>query len=574
MVDISQQALLDEFVAENREALQQIEQGVLALENSLGDLDTDTLQLVFRAMHTIKGNCLMLGFAQLETITHAAEDLLAGLREFRFELDVDKINILLQVVDQIKKCLDVIVETGAEPVMDHELLLSQLVSYQHEDSATDFLQSEISGSSVVADGVEGNGGIEESGATVMCQDSAGEGFIRLPFKRIDDVLNALASTSAALGQWRNKLKADNTEVARGLEDVGQQLVQLQDQVLRYRLEPIGHILQPYQRLVRDLAVATKKRVLLTLDGEDTEVDRAVLMTIKDPLGHLLRNAIDHGIESPAVRQSLGKPAIASLKLRAWQQHGRVMLEVEDDGCGLDVERIKQKAFNNGLISKQQMLSMDREAIHQLIFIPGFSTNEQVNSISGRGTGLDVVKTALDQVGGELHITSEVGKGCCFRLSIPQTMAMVPTLLLQSGKEHYALPQSQVIEVLGFSRREIPATIRSNVGQPAIDYRDKLIPLVPLGWLLQCSHWNDVDAKAWLLQLPRLELVLVHHNGRQLALQVDQVNQVASLVIKPLQHKLLQVPVLSGSTQLAGGELAFLLDVAGLMQCLDGGNYSG
>ena len=566
MVDISQQALLDEFVAENREALHQIEQGVLALEKNPGD--RELLQLVFRSMHTIKGNCLMLGFAQLETLTHAAEDLLGGLREFRFELDVDKINILLQVVDQVKKALSVIVETGAEPVMDHKQLLNQLGRYREESSAADFSLSDTSVPLVVADDIAGDEGDADDGETVMCTDGVGEGFIRLPFKRIDDVLNALASTGAALGQWRNKLKDNNREVAQGLEDVGQQIVQLQDQVLRYRLEPIGHILQPYQRLVRDLAVATKKRVLLTLEGEDTEVDRAVLMTIKDPLGHLLRNAIDHGIEAPDVRQSMGKPAIASLKLRASQQHGRVLLEVEDDGCGLDVERIKQKALNNGLISKQQMISMDQDAIQQLIFVPGFSTNEQVNSISGRGTGLDVVKTALDQVGGELHITSEVGQGCCFRLSIPQTMAMVPILLLQSGKEHYALPQSQVIEVLGFSRRDIPATIRSSLGQPAIDYRDKLIPLVPLDWLLQRSHWSPDEAKAWLLQLPQLEVVLVHHNGKQLALQVDQVNQVASLVIKPLQHKLLQVPVLSGSALLAGGEVAFLLDIAELMNYLD------
>lgn len=559
MENDSQQALLGEFVAENLEALQQIEHGVLALEKNPSG--RELLQVVFRAMHTIKGNCLMLGFSQLETITHAAEDLLGGLREFRFELDVDKINLLLQVVDQIKKALSVIVETGAEPAMNHDQLLQQLRCYQQSNVADEPV-IDMSVTSVVVDNTENNSDI------ATCLDNVGEGFIRLPFKMIDDVLNALASTGAELGFWRNKLKDKHSEAAEGLDDVGQQLVQLQDQVLRYRLEPIGHIWQPYQRLVRDLAVATKKRVLLTMEGEETEVDRSVLLTIKDPLGHLLRNAIDHGIEAPLERQSAGKPVIGSLKLKAWQQHGQVFLEVEDDGCGLNLERISQKALSSGVVTPQQLQSMDQSEIRQLILLPGFSTSEQVNSISGRGTGLDVVKAAIDEVGGELEISSTLGGGSCFRMRIPQTMAMISTLLLATGKEHYALPQSQVAEVIGFNEQEIPAAIQSTLGQPAIAYRNELVPLIPLAWLLHRNEWSNDDAKEWFLQQPRLDVVLVHHRDKQIALQVEQVNNVASLVIKPLEHWLRHIPMLSGSTLLAGGEVAFLLDVAGMIQHLD------
>lgn len=300
MDDALQQALLDEFIAESGDALQQIESGLLQLEAH--PQDSNMIHTVFRSMHTVKGNCLMLGFSRLEVLTHTAENLLENLRNYRVQCSSHILSLLLKVVDEVRNSLIYIGAHGTEPDMDTVALQEQLSAAgglaDISESDTEHIPARLN--SIDSPQTDESEDDADIGAAVSPTDTLDEGFIRLPVKKLDEFLDMLVSVNAELGYWRTRISADDPgdhrEAVSGLDDVGQQMAYLQDAIMRYRLEPIGRIWRPYQRLVRDLALSTHKRVLLVTGGDETEVDRAVLMTIKDPLGHLLRNAIVHGIE--------------------------------------------------------------------------------------------------------------------------------------------------------------------------------------------------------------------------------------------------------------------------------------
>lgn len=578
MDDAIQQALLQEFIAESGDALQQIESGLLQLESHPND--PHLIHTVFRSMHTLKGNCLMLGFSRLETLTHAAENLLENLRNYNVECSSHILSLLLHVVDEVRAALTCIGHQGTEPDIDTIVLQQQLAAACAPPPA---LRSEPSLSTREnTQKLEVGSSREESGAPHGAEgevDNAGvnsdvldEGFVRLPVKKLDEFLDMLAGINAELGYWRTRITADasggQSEASAGLDDIGQQMAYLQDAILRYRLEPIGRIWRPYQRLVRDLALSTGKRVLLVTKGEETEVDRAVLMTIKDPLGHLLRNAIVHGIETPQERQKKGKTPVGRVELRARQEYGQISVTVQDDGAGLDVDRIRATASARQLVASAQLEKMTRSEIAQLIFAPGISTSTRVDNISGRGTGLDVVKSAVTAVGGSVQVYSDAEQGCCFELHIPQSMAMVSTLLVQVQRNILALPQAQVIEVVGIGTADEARYFTTNMGKPAFIFRDTCVPLYKLhhivtpDLLVKSGDMPSSDATD-------INVVVVQHAQRHLALQVDEVVEVADMVIKPLHPYLRHIPIMSGGAVLADGKVAFLLDIGGIITWIDG-----
>ena len=494
-----------------------------------------------------------------------AENLLERLRNFEVECSGEVLSLLLVVVDEVRKALGYIAQHGMEPELDNAALLQGLAKACSAES------------SMEVDGVQARDETEtdpDDADEHSHADLSAENFIRLPVKKLDDFLDILAATSTDLGYWRTRLSGTgahgmHSEVISGLEDVAQQMSLLQDSILQYRLEPIGRIWRPYQRLVRDLAVATEKRVLLVTTGEETEVDRSVLMTIKDPLGHLLRNAVVHGIETPQQRRDVGKAPVARLELSASQQYGQIILSVKDDGAGLDLDAIRATAVAKEIVSAARLEKMQDEDICQLIFMPGFSTSATVDNIAGRGTGLDVVRSVITAVGGSVQVHNQPGQGCCFEMHIPQSMALVSTLLVETGAFVIALPQSQVVEVVGLVSSQVQRYFKAHMGEPGFVFRGRCIPLYSLRDIATGALGSSGDA---LSRVPgssgEINIVVLQFGRRCFAVSVDVVHEIADLVIKPLHRYLSHIPILSGGALLANGKVAFVLDVGGMLSWID------
>lgn len=299
-----------------------------------------------------------------------------------------------------------------------------------------------------------------------------------------------------------------------------------------------------------------------MKGEDTEIDRTVLISIKNILGHLVRNAVDHGIESPDVRLARGKPELGKIELSSEQRHGNIYVEVSDDGAGIDIDRVKTRAVEVGLLTSRQAEDMDDDAAFNLIMEPGFSTSEKVSKISGRGVGLDVVKKTVEKAGGTISISSVTGKGTGFSIRIPQTMAIVPVLLVKSMEERFAIPQTNVLELLSFYGDEINKNVEKKMHSLMVRCRERLVPLVTLRQVLhECHGKTNEDYIDELLSRQQCHVVLLHGEEGDFGLEIDSIEEVVNLVVKPLARMFSHVSILSGSAIMPDGTVSFLLNIA-------------
>ncbi len=330
--------------------------------------------------------------------------------------------------------------------------------------------------------------------------------------------------------------------------------ELQESVMKTRMQPIGSVWSKFPRVVRDLAVACNKQVRMETEGEETELDKTIIEAIKDPLTHVVRNAIDHGIEMPDVRVAAGKPAEGTLKMRAHHEGGQVVIEISDDGAGIDAPKVRAKAIERGVITHAQADQMsDREAMN-LIFLPGFSTAKQVTNVSGRGVGMDVVKTNVEKIGGTVEVTSELGRGTTLRVRIPLTLAIVPALLINSNDDRYAIPQREVLELVRVDGERARTAVELLHDTPVYRLRGNLLPLVYMRELMGFPPSSDSDA---------LTIAVLSADGQQFGLVVDGVVATEEIVVKPLGRMLRNVQVFSGATIMGDGRVALILDVAGI-----------
>ncbi|WP_130470665.1 chemotaxis protein CheA [Candidatus Magnetaquicoccus inordinatus] len=559
----TQRALMQEFFSENREALDRIEQGLLQLEGMPSN--QPLLHAIFRDMHTVKGNCRMMEFIRSEELAHTAESLLEHMRSGRLRIDQEIGSLLLQVLDGLRRALQIIEQSGAEGEIQFTGLLRQLERIIARAESMETVVEEGAGEPEGEAAEElllpgGRGG--EAEAVAGRSDS-----IRLSIERLDALLNHVGELGAGFNQLKYALSRQPTQIEPAMEGLGQQIQTLQDEVLRYRLQPIGPVWETFHRLVRDLAVQTKKKVLLELHGEETEVDRNALIVVKEIMGHLLRNAIDHGIELPEQRIESGKSPVGRIHLSAEQRQGQIYLEIADDGRGIDVQKVRAKAIGSGLLTEDRAWELQEAEIFRLILLPGFSTAEQVSKISGRGTGMDVVQTAVEQLGGTISISSVLGSGSRFRLRIPQTMAIVPVLLVRAWGENFALPQSGIVELLSYHGAEVAEHVQGKMGAPMLRVREHLFPLVVLAQVLAWGEKKE-DPGELTEQLrgwPALHVVVVQSEEQIFAVAVEQILEPANLVIKPVGSLFSGIHVLAGTTVLPDGSVAFLLNVAELLQ---------
>lgn len=378
-----------------------------------------------------------------------------------------------------------------------------------------------------------------------------------------DLLDTLMTLVGELVLTRNQLlQISNCLEKAALQAAAQHLnlivAELQEQVIKTRMQPIGNAWNKFPRTVRDLALTCGKQVQLDMEGQDTELDRTIIEAIRDPLTHLVRNAIDHGIEPPEIRRNAGKDPVGRLRLRACQQGGKVTVEVIDDGAGLNVERLRSKAIERGLISIQQAKRMSEREVFNLILLPGFSTAEKVTNVSGRGVGMDVVKTNVDKIRGTIDIESGVGKGTTVRVKIPLTLAIVPALIVRCRNERFTIPQVSVLELVGLNDSGTAPQIETVQEHAVIRLRGNLLPLVYLDRELQLSEADE----------PRpapSSVVVLQADDCQFGLVVDDILNTEEIVLKPLGEHLKGINVYSGATIMGDGRVALILDVVGLAQ---------
>ena len=605
--------IVGEFIVESHENLDRLDGDLVELEKN--PEDRERLASIFRIIHTIKGTCGFLGFSKLEAVAHVGENLLSKLRDGKLELDAARTDALLAMFDAVREMLAAIEESRTDGDEAYPELLRRLEAAQNEcvapkddedDEAVDpHVSSETQappdddgpptghplGELLVSKGVV----VPEDVDLALIQQRAGDprhvGEILVERGRLDsaelvDALKTQQASAKPASLAQNSIRVDvglldnlmnlvgELVLARnqilqftqktensGLTSASQRLnlitTELQESVMKTRMQPIGTVWNKIPRVVRDLATSIGKDVQVVMDGKGTELDKTIIEAIKDPMVHLVRNAVDHGVEPAEVRAASGKTPQATLSLRAYHEGGHVNIEIGDDGGGIATEAVLRKAVEKGLVSAEKAERMSEREICQLVFLPGFSTAEKVTNVSGRGVGMDVVKTNIEKIGGTIDIVSREGLGATFKIKIPLTLAIIPALMVTSGNDCYAIPRVSLLELVRFDLDEVQQKIETVHGAHVYRLRGDLLPLVYLNDVLGIeSPENGVEA---------FNIVVLQSNDTPFGLVVDQVNDTEEIVVKPLNRMLKELAVYAGATIMGDGQVALILDVHGLAQ---------
>ncbi|MBD2166183.1 chemotaxis protein CheW [Calothrix membranacea FACHB-236] len=531
---------IEAFLVESYENLDQIERDIIELEKESGN--GEELARIYRSLHTLKGNCGFLPFPKLEALAHAAESLLSSLRERTLAITPQIVSTLLQTIDSIRQMLSAIAATRKEGDRDYAELIQRLTALQQTQSAA------VSPAPQPVELFDSD--LEDSTLTTS------ESHIRVNVGLLDQVMNLVGELVLARNQvmkLSTKLKDSNlTAACQSLHTI---TGELQEQVMKTRLQPINSIWQKFPRVVRDLAIASGKQVAVEMVGIDTELDKSIIEAIKDPLTHLIRNCVDHGIEFPAERTAKGKPAVGRLFLKAGYESGKVNIEIGDDGRGLNLERLKARSQQLGLVSANQAAAMSDSEAMNLIFLRGFSTAEQITNLSGRGVGMDIVKENIEKINGSIEIDSRLGQGTTFKLKIPLTLAIISALIISSSGEFYAIPQGNLQELVRLEMEQGLKNIEIFYDVPVYRLRGELIPLIYLHQILQVAN-NVTNSEL-------LSIAIIQAENYRFGLVVDSIEDIQEIVVKPLGKQLKNVSLFAGATILGDGKVGLIIDIVGL-----------
>ncbi len=572
--------IIKEFLIESDENLVRLDQEIIELEND--PKNPALIASIFRTIHTIKGTCGFLGFDTLTEVSHAAESILSQVRDGKRDATQPLINIILEAIDAIKKLLKVIEETSSEGETKFTELVKKLQAFAEangneaaivkeappvqaewsDEPASNTFEAPMEAPAVEAAPAQAPSSPKESDFKSKSggaeKAAAAESTIRVDVGLLNKLMNLVGELVLARNQV---LQFSNHIEDSSLLATSQRLnlitSELQESVMKTRLQPIGTVWSKFPRVVRDIATSIHKQINLTMDGAETELDRTIIEAIKDPLTHIIRNSCDHGIEKPEDRVKAGKPPAGRLSLRAFHEGGSVNIEICDDGAGINPEKVKNKAVQKGLISAEQAARMsDREAIHT-IFLPGFSTAEQISNISGRGVGMDVVRTNIEKIGGTVDLLSETGGGTTLKIKIPLTLAIIPGLVVTSSGERFVIPQISLSELVRLEGAAAHKQLERIHGATVYRRRGKLLPLAYLNQVLETSETlADQDVT---------NIVILQVEGHEFGLVVDAVNDTQEIVVKPLGKHLKGLTAYSGATIMGDGKVALILDIVGIAQ---------
>ena len=570
-----------DFLIEAQEILDRLGEQLVTLEQDPSD--SEQLNAVFRGFHTLKGGAGFLGIQPMVNLCHAAEETLGLVRAGQATLEPQHFDAAQQSLDWLQQMLDAI-GAGEDPPHAPQILIDQFDVQGHAVPAPKPATPPAAGAPAASGGdlisddefealldqLHGDGvpttvaspspappprpqpapKPAPAGKPAAKAGGETEQTIRVDTKRLDAIVNLVGELVLS----RNRLKTlrariRDEELDRAVSGLDIATARLQTAVMRTRMQPVGKVFSRFPKVARDVARQLQKEVDLELVGADTELDRNLVEALADPLVHLVRNAIDHGIEVPSLREACSKPRQGHVRLSAQQEGDFVTIEIRDDGAGIDPERLRVKALEKGLIDPEAAARLSHDECLQLVFLPGFSTKAEVTDISGRGVGMDVVQSRIRELSGQITIHSDVGRGSRFVIRVPLTLAILPTLLVQAGDPVYALPLARVMEVLHAPSE----SLRWFDGQAVLDRQSHTLPLVDL------RHWLRVDP----VMAPLLTIVVLQMGEQRFGLIVDQVRGREEVVIKPLPRAVRGLPGYAGATLIGDGRMALILDVDGL-----------
>ncbi|WP_369259583.1 chemotaxis protein CheA [Geodermatophilus amargosae] len=602
--------IVEEFLVESHENLDQLDTDLVALEQEPDS--RERLSSIFRTIHTIKGTSGFLAFGRLEEVTHVGENMLSRLRDGVLALTPERTSVLLRMVDTVRSLLASIEATGGEGGVDVSAVVAEISAAMEDRPAPAAVASPaVASPAVVAAAdeavaepvaaepvpvepvpaepvaaaavVEAAAAVVEAAAETVQEEAHEEhadeahdehaGTARPEGQggqqrravadstiRVDvDLLDSLMLLVGELVLTRNQIvqyvgRSTDTDLVRASQRLNLIASELQEGVMKTRMQPIDHIWSKLPRVVRDLGIQCGKTVRLEMEGRDTELDKTLLEAVKDPLTHLVRNSVDHGIESPDRRRAAGKSPEGVLTLRAKHESGQVVVEVADDGAGIDPVKIGAKAVERGLVTADQLSRMGPQDVLQMIFAPGFSTAAAVTNVSGRGVGMDVVKTNIESIGGTIEVESEPGRGTVCRLRIPLTLAIVPALTVECAGDRYAIPQISLQELVSLDAEKAANAVEEVGGAPVYRLRGELLPLVRLTDVLGLTS-DRHDG--------HVVIAVLRSEGRRFGLVVDRVINTEEIVVKAVGGQLKAIGLYSGATVLGDGAVALILDVQAL-----------
>ncbi|MBN1398908.1 MAG: chemotaxis protein CheA [Bacteroidetes bacterium] len=550
--DEEMREIFESYLVEAREILEHLSQDLLALEKSPSD--TNVLNNIFREMHTLKGTSSFLGFSQIAELAHTSEDLLNKLRKGECTATSEIVDVLIEAHKTAGILLQRIESRDLEPI-EMNKLLEKLRKGMEQSAPVKEQSPEMPKTEQAAQVSE----IIEA----QSQHTA-DTTIRVDVSRLDDLMNLIGELVLArnrLSQATQSLieKYERLDMSRHIADVSSQIdfvtTELQMAVMKTRMVPIEKVFSGLPLVAREVMRTTGKEVDLQIYGKETELDKSIIEELKDPLIHMIRNAVDHGIELPEERKKLGKSEKGIIVVNAERDGNYILITMEDDGTGMDIDKIKKKALEKGLISEIEAAEMSKNDALNLIFLPGFSTKKDITSVSGRGVGMDVVKTNIAKLKGIVEIDSNIGTGTIITLKVPLTLAIIQGLLLKVADEIFAVPLSAVLEIVRISQEEI----FSIQGREVIRVRDSVLPLARM---VEIIGKKKSDRKPGLSYV-----VIVGWAEKRIGLLVDSLQGQKEVVIKTLGEYLGDVPGIAGSTILGDGSVILVIDVGRFIELI-------
>jgi two-component system chemotaxis sensor kinase CheA len=608
--------IVQEFLIESFEALGSISDEITTYEKNPND--KDLLNSIFRKVHTLKGSASFLGLKKLQEITHAAESVLDFIRDDVIHLDAELIDVFLECFDSCLELLKSIEETTKENDKNYGPLARKLTALLEKSSnASGTLRGEGSKVHIVlleqsaelpktkiepvklaekksevkvekmeksvekvvtavpvtvtpavvkaapqaASGDhDGDGGSAKSGGIT-------DSVVRVNVQLLDKIMNVvgeLVLNRNQILQFANS--SDSVDLNRLSQQLNMITTELQNDIMTTRMQPVGSVLSKFERIIRDLARSQNKKIKLEIIGKETELDKTLLEAIKDPLTHLIRNSVDHGVELPEKRKSKGKNEEGKIVIKSYHEGGQVTIEISDDGNGINPQIISDKAVQKGLYTLEQVQKLTPKQVLNIIFLPGFSTAEQVTNISGRGVGMDVVKSNIEKIGGSVDVSSNLGFGSVFKLRIPLTLAIVSVIVVQSEGETFAIPQVSLVELVRLENDNSKSHLEVLHGSEFFRLRGNLIPVFRL------SESLHLDKKATSAILDDgINIVILNSDGRIYGLIVDAVLDTEEIVVKPLSNKFKDLTCFAGATIMGDGKVALIVDAQGFFNTVDKGH---
>ena len=612
--------LLNDFIVEANEHMADIENQFLTIEGSGEDVDVDLINEVFRGIHSIKGAAGFLGMTKINDLAHSLENILNMMRNLELVPNSAMIDVMLRAADRLQGLINDIQNSNDADVSEFIRALEDIANGNNgadsssESESTTLAESEAATTSIateekpLSEDEELDRQIEEAIAAKLVETAAKKqtappepvqtaeppaeqaSVSSPPAKKPQEKISKMATTPEAnirvsvgvldklmnlageLVLSRNQLmQAITSKEKNGLDSIASRLDQVtsevQESIMQTRMQQIGSIFNKFPRIVRDLSSKLGKQCNLNIEGKEVEVDKTIIEAIGDPLTHLVRNSIDHGIEDPADRLKANKPVEGTMNLRAFYQAGKVRIEIEDDGAGINPNKLKDKAVSKGIITAERAEQMgDREAV-RLIFHPGFSMAAKVTDVSGRGVGMDVVRTNIAKLGGTVDVESVVGAGTNIVITLPLTLAIIPSLVVQIQSDRFAIPQVNIAELVRLRPQELETRVGRIKDTEVLRLRGDLIPLIRLAGALEMdpakSTGEEIPAHTAQQVSKATNIIVVESGQQRFGVVVDALHDSEEIVVKPLGRHIQDCPCLSGATILGDGHVALILDIAGI-----------